>query len=91
MNKWNNFNEQNAIEALKVSDNEMENNIGRHIKFLNPTCLFEKTECKIIGVQKLWNGSIGYRVISLDFNTYGNEDEQSGLTAKPNEIGFIIE
>ena len=91
MSKWNNFNEQNLLNALKVSDKEMEKNIGRHVKFLKPTCLFERTECEIIGVRKLWNGSKGYVVISLDFETYGQKDEQLGKAVNPEEISFIIE
>ena len=51
-----------------VSNHNMEQNIGKHVKFKNPRCLIEREIFTIEGIQRIYTGEISYRVFSDSCN-----------------------
>lgn len=66
-----------------VSNHEMEANIGRRVKFhVLPSQGTKHREVHtIVGIQKIWNGDIAYRVQT--------DEKDFGIPAKAKEIYFI--
>ncbi len=78
--------------GLLAEDAEMEKNIGRFVKFIHPEDEGAKARMgslkwtkpfKIIGIQKIWDGSKAYRVQCTAY------DDSFGCPAKPDEIRFL--
>lgn len=76
------------VEKLDIfiqdsEDSELAKNIGRRCVFINPLCHAEFDMFTICAIQKMYDGSLAYRVV-------GDKDEaRFGRTARPNEIKFI--
>jgi len=62
---------------------ELHKNIGRKVRFKNPTCLCEKEEHQIKMVQKIFDGSYSYRVYSTE------REDTFGCPARPEIIEFL--
>jgi hypothetical protein len=63
--------ENHELQIFKVPNGlfdvepcEMDMNIGKRAKFLNPTCLIENDWFTIVGVQKNYQGIKCYRVVA---------------------------
>jgi len=82
-----NYNEQEAIDKLKVNDTLYENYIGCNIRYKNPRCLIEKEDFVITGIQKTYYGNLAYRVKPIT-GEYGWAGE-FGRVANFEDIYFI--
>jgi hypothetical protein len=78
------FNAFNGPGGLfDVSNPEMEANIGRTVQFNEADCLHRAGPFRIIGIQRIWDDSIAYRVVRTDY------EDTTGCPARPDAITFI--
>jgi hypothetical protein len=66
-----------------ASDRELEQNIGRKCRFLNPTCTVENEIFTIIHLQKNWHGRVIYRGLCE------SDTHNFGRSISPEQIEFI--
>lgn len=77
-----------VMEELSLKDDD---NIGRLVKYKNPTCIVEHHIFRIVGCQKVWgydeNNNYtmikGYRGVSTEYN------DDFGRPFSLNEVEFI--
>ena len=64
------YNEEATINTFMVDDCDNSKNSGKRVKIKDPTCLAEKSVFHIVGVQRIYDGSLAYRV-QVDENDIG--------------------
>ena len=82
------YNENEVINDFLIENSELHKNIGKLIKFKNwnkRMGTIAKTDTfKIMGVQKIYDGTLAYRVYSQNYN------DTFGRPARPEEIKFVL-
>ncbi len=71
-----------------VMPSAMDLNIGRYIRYINPTCKARTYIHRIICVQKIYDGSLAYRAV-VDDPTFQHGPDTFGSPARPEEVEFI--
>lgn len=70
------------MPMFNVQNKEMEKNIGKKVRYINPTCIVEHEEHVIKSLQKNYKGDIIYRIY--------RDDNDFGRPANPSDIEFIL-
>jgi hypothetical protein len=90
------YNEQAAINKMAQFNTELDQHIGRRVRFKSPTCMAEKEEFEIRHIQKDYAGNLCYNVIGtteleMGPDWIGSANHQLGRPAQPDEVYFVDE
>ena len=72
---------QKVVNALEVKGSDLDKDIGKKVRFLNPSCVVENWVHEIVGIQTNWLGEICYRV--------AYEGDKFGRPATVSQVEFI--
>lgn len=88
------YNEQRAISSLSQFNTDLDEHIGKRVRFKNPTCLAEKEEFEIRHIQKNFQDELVYNLIGttedhMGPDWIGSYNHQVGRPAHPDKVYFV--
>jgi hypothetical protein len=88
------YNEQKVISGLAQFNTELDEHIGKRVRYKNPTCLSEKEEYEIRHIQRNHKGDLCFNLIGttevyMGTNWIGSPSHQFGACANPEDVYFV--
>jgi hypothetical protein len=87
-------NEQGAINTFAQFNTNLDEYIGKRVRFKSPICLAEKEEFEVRHIQNDHEGALCYNLIGtteehMGPDWIGSSSHQVGRPAKPEDIYFV--
>lgn len=88
------YNEQRVINSLAQFNTELDEHIGKRVRYKNPSCLAEKEEFEVRHIQKDHANNLAFNIIGtteeyMGPNWIGSFSHQVGRVAQPDEVYFV--
>lgn len=90
------YKEQTTISALAQFNTELDEHIGKRVRFKKPTCIAEKEEYMVRHMQKDFTGNPAFNLIGttekfMGKGWLGSASHQMGKCADPDDVYFVDE
>jgi hypothetical protein len=85
------YNEQGVINSLAQFNTQLDEHIGRTVRYLNPTCLIEHELFVIRHIQKDYKGDLAYNLVCISGEYAGSPAAEFGRCTSVNKVYFMDE